>query len=76
MQIDLVTEYGYTSESHRIITEDGYILTGHRLLEFQEPADKVTKPLVILVHGILSSSEVWVQRGRDKDIGNFIKKDF
>lgn len=55
-QVDLITKYGYPSETHYSNTPDGYKLCLHRIPR------KGGKP-VILVHGLMSSSASWVQFG-------------
>lgn len=63
---DLVRRAGYYSEAHVVETEDGYLLTVHRIPgRLDEPAVP-GKPSVILQHGLLSSSADWVIPGRGK----------
>lgn len=58
----MVEKYGYTIEEHPDIeTDDGYLLTLHRI-----PCGKVCnstekqKPAVLLVHGLMASAENWL----------------
>lgn len=63
----MIRRHGYDSESHIIQTEDGYILTLHRI-----PSDKngrKGRQPIFLQHGLLSSSADFVDAG-DKAIGN------
>lgn len=60
----LVEAYNYPSETHKIQTEDGYILETHRIAA---PG----KQPVILMHGLLDSSATWVMLGPDKGLGVF-----
>ncbi|CAH2084568.1 unnamed protein product [Euphydryas editha] len=53
----LVTKYGYEIEEHTVTTEDGYILNIHRM-----PSRNLTK-VILLMHGILDSSDSWVLQG-------------
>ena len=52
---------GFKFEKHTVTTEDGYILEMHRL---NMPGSE-DRPVVMLQHGILSSSETWVLNGED-----------
>ena len=55
----MVLEAGFPAQTHEVVTEDGYILTLHRI-----PAtDKPSPPVVFLQHGLLSSSADWVIAG-------------
>ena len=53
----LANKYGYKAEEHEVITEDGYILTLFHI--------KGRSPPVLLVHGILDSSDTWLLRGEN-----------
>ncbi|XP_055325866.1 lipase 3-like [Sitodiplosis mosellana] len=52
---ELIEHYGYEAEEHKIITEDGYMLTVFRC-NSKRPAFS-RKKAVILQHGLLSSSD-------------------
>ncbi|KAK9875608.1 hypothetical protein WA026_009407 [Henosepilachna vigintioctopunctata] len=57
----IIKRHGYPSESHIVETEDGYLLTLHRI-----PGSKSGQPggqPVLLQHGLLSSSADWVDEG-------------
>ena len=54
----MVLEAGYPVESHDVVTEDGYILTLHRI-----PASNQSSGVVFLQHGLMSSSADWVLSG-------------
>lgn len=54
---DLITGEGYPVETHEVTTEDGYILTVHRI---PSPG-----PAVVYLHGYLSSSAEIFLRGKD-----------
>ncbi|KAK7863075.1 hypothetical protein R5R35_010999 [Gryllus longicercus] len=63
--IGLLTKYGYPAEVHEVTTDDGYILSLHRV-----PYSPVSplqegkqKPVVFLQHGLLCSSADWVVMG-------------
>ena len=56
----MVAEAGYPVESHDVVTEDGYILTLHRLPQHRPG---VESEVVFLQHGLMSSSADWVLAG-------------
>ncbi|XP_023173193.2 lipase 3 isoform X1 [Drosophila hydei] len=58
----LIKKYGYPAENHSVTTDDGYILTVHRI------ARHGATP-VLLVHGLLDSSATWVMMGPNKGLG-------
>ncbi|XP_047990367.1 lipase 1-like [Leguminivora glycinivorella] len=63
---ELASTYDYIMEEHNVTTEDGYILTVHRLQGIDAtPNGKV----VFLMHGIIESSDSWVLQGPDKALG-------
>ncbi|XP_011565022.3 lipase 3 [Plutella xylostella] len=57
---ELIALHGYTSESHTVITDDGYILTLHRIPVTSQREPRET---VLLHHGLLGSSADWVIPG-------------
>ncbi|KAL6431797.1 hypothetical protein ACFW04_007357 [Cataglyphis niger] len=56
----MIRKAGYRAEAHVIMTEDGYLLTLHRI-----PGDNDSPP-VLLQHGFLSNSAHWIILGKDK----------
>lgn len=54
---DMILEQGYNFESHKIITEDGYILTIWRI--YKDVTHPHAHP-VIMQHGLLDSSWSWL----------------
>lgn len=58
-------KYGYPSEVHHAVTDDGYILELHRI------ANHGAMP-VLLAHGLLDSSATWVMMGPNKGLGKYI----
>lgn len=52
----LLEKYGYPAESHAVVTEDGYVLTLHRI-------PKPKGQPVLLHHGLLGSSADWIIPG-------------
>lgn len=64
---DLCRIHGYTHEEHVVMTDDGYLLTLHRLpsRKGQDRSRRDTgrstgKNVVYLHHGLLMNSEIWV----------------
>ena len=59
---ELCRIFGYVHEEHVVTTEDGYMLTLHRILPkaVEGSAKDVTRPAVYLQHGLLTSSELFV----------------
>ncbi|CAH1402310.1 unnamed protein product [Nezara viridula] len=64
----LVMKHGYPFEEHEIETEDGYILTLHRIPHGKNNSGHVGRP-VLLQHGILCSSACWLVSEPDKGLG-------
>ncbi|EDW12722.1 lipase 3 isoform X1 [Drosophila mojavensis] len=58
----LIRKYGYPSETHTVVTKDGYILEMHRIPK------KGAQP-VLLMHGILDTSATWVLMGPKSGLG-------
>ncbi|KAF5279945.1 hypothetical protein FQR65_LT15127 [Abscondita terminalis] len=61
----LIRKYGYPCEAHRVVTEDGYVLTVHRI----PPRSGGNKGPVLLQHGLLLSSADWIVAGPQKALG-------
>ncbi|KAH8391205.1 hypothetical protein KR215_008807, partial [Drosophila sulfurigaster] len=60
----LIRKYGYPSETHTVVTKDGYILEMHRIPK------KGAQP-VLLMHGILDTSATWVLMGPKSGLGEY-----
>ncbi|XP_018786868.1 PREDICTED: lipase 3-like [Bactrocera latifrons] len=58
----LIRKYGYPSETHTVVTKDGYILEMHRIPK------RGAQP-VLLMHGILDTSATWVLMGPKSGLG-------
>nr|CAD7430215.1 unnamed protein product [Timema monikensis] len=56
----IIKLHGYPVETHRILTEDGYILTLHRIPGSELSPPRAGKKPVLLQHGILSCSVDWI----------------
>lgn len=63
---------GFPAETHEVHTEDGFILTLHRMPGNKTHGyDKALLP-VFLQHGLLDSSADWIIRGPDDALGMLI----
>ncbi|KAJ8675728.1 hypothetical protein QAD02_011514 [Eretmocerus hayati] len=58
--VEFIRHHGYPAEEHVIKTDDGYILTMHRI-----PGNKTSR-VVLLQHPLIASSYVWVSSGKHK----------
>jgi len=59
----MVKNAGYPSETHVVVTADGYILEMHRI-PYRDPANpEADRPVVFLQHGLMCSSADWVLEG-------------
>lgn len=60
---------GYTVEEHSTTTKDGFILGLHRIPRGHpssgEAAQRGPRPAVLIVHGLMQNSEVWLTNGRE-----------
>lgn len=68
-QAGLLTKYGYPNEAHNVVTEDGFILTIHRIPHLQGQDPQQSRPVAFLMHGLLSSSADWVNMGPGNGLG-------
>lgn len=59
----MIRKAGYPAEAHVTLTEDGYLLTMHRI------PGKPGSPAIFLQHGLLGSSADWVVSGKGKSLG-------
>ena len=66
---------GYICEEHKVITEDNYVLTMHRIPRRRNESLDATGPRtpIFLQHGLLSSSASWVLNTPHKAAGEFRK---
>ncbi|EFN65283.1 Lipase 3 [Camponotus floridanus] len=65
---EMIKKAGYPAEAHVIQTEDGYLLTLHRI-----PGGNNSLP-VLLQHGLLVSSFDWVILGKNKALGMIVNQ--
>ncbi|XP_013140106.1 PREDICTED: lipase 3-like [Papilio polytes] len=68
---ELVRKYRYPLEVHEVTTSDGYILRMHRIPHGrdQNNVPGMKKPVVFLMHGLLSSSADWIVMGPGNAFG-------
>ena len=64
----MIENHGYPCENHYITTEDGYILTYQRIPHGKNDDGSGQKPVVLLMHGLLSSSADYVNMGPDRSL--------
>ena len=67
----MVARHGYELETHKVITEDDYILAMHRIPRGKQSysSEKESRPVVYIQHGLTSSSADWLVPGPDKALG-------
>ncbi|CAK1590800.1 unnamed protein product [Parnassius mnemosyne] len=69
---ELTGIYGYPAEEHRVVTDDGYILTIFRISRGKKYHGKTKRPPVILMHGLLQSSDAWLDAGPEDGLAYLI----
>jgi lysosomal acid lipase/cholesteryl ester hydrolase len=67
---EIVESNGFGLEWHYVTTEDGYINTMHRIKPRQDGM-----PVVMLLHGLLDSSDTWVMNGPEKSLAFFLSNE-
>ncbi|XP_050355782.1 gastric triacylglycerol lipase-like [Nymphalis io] len=71
----LIALHGYVSESHTIVTEDGYILTVHRIPHSRNSkSQEIPRKTVLLHHGLLGSSADWIIAGPEKGLAYILSE--
>ncbi|KAK6625796.1 hypothetical protein RUM43_006095 [Polyplax serrata] len=65
---DFIEAYGYVAESHSVVTEDGYIVTVHRIprKQYDSSYNEVRqpfRPVILIQHGIAGRSDNWLLNG-------------
>ncbi|CAK1590786.1 unnamed protein product [Parnassius mnemosyne] len=68
-------EYGYKSEEHTVITEDGYVLTLFRIPKGKNCHFTVQRTPVLIMHGLLLSSDSWIDSGPEAGLAYLISDD-
>lgn len=69
---ELATKYGYVSEEHTVITDDGYILTMFRITKGRNCNGPIRKPPVLLMHGLIMSSDGYLDAGPEAGLGYLV----
>ncbi|CAF0886086.1 unnamed protein product [Brachionus calyciflorus] len=66
----LIQSKGYPAEAHDVHTDDGYILTIHRIPHSRNEREPTSnRPVVFLQHGLLDASSSWVINFPDQSLG-------
>lgn len=66
----MITEAGYPIEVHlNVETEDGYLLNLYRIPYGKSGQTDGTRPVILLMHGLLGSAEDWLVRGPSNGLG-------
>lgn len=67
-KIELIKSHGYPIEQHKDVqTQDGYLLELHRI-PYGIKNKNDSRPVVLMMHGILCSSADWVTTGPEKGL--------
>ncbi|XP_043602568.1 lipase 3-like [Bombus pyrosoma] len=72
---ELAEKAGYVAETHRVITEDRYILQVDRIVGSEKIPPSDDKIAVLLLHGVFDCSASWLLPGSEKGLG-FILSDW
>lgn len=71
-QKNIVEDSGYSFEEHYVATDDGYIITLHRVFNSSSESQE-QKPVALCVHGLVGSSADWLITGQNVSMGKGIK---
>ncbi|XP_034261163.1 lipase member M-like [Pantherophis guttatus] len=70
MNISEVLQYhGYPNEEHEILTNDGYFLTINRILGRKASEKTASKPVVLLMPGVLTDCGIWLTNVPNGSLG-------
>ncbi|PSN34645.1 Lipase 3 [Blattella germanica] len=64
----LVSKYGYPSETHTLTTSDGYVLNMHRIPYSRKSPNVQKRPAVFVQHGMMGSSADYVIPGPESSL--------
>ncbi|CAH2056960.1 unnamed protein product, partial [Iphiclides podalirius] len=62
----------YRAEEHTVVTDDGYVLTVFRIPKGKNCRGGVRQPPVLIMHGLLLSSDSWLDSGPHAGLGYLI----
>ncbi|CAH2056976.1 unnamed protein product, partial [Iphiclides podalirius] len=63
---------GYRAEEHTVVTDDGYVLTVFRIPKGKNCRGGVRQPPVLIMHGLLLSSDSWLDSGPHAGLGYLV----
>ncbi|XP_072948174.1 lipase 3-like [Epargyreus clarus] len=69
---ELTRRFGYVSEEHTVVTDDGYILKLFRIVKGRNCQGRLKGPPVILMHGLLQGSDTWLDAGPNAGLAYLI----
>lgn len=71
----LIALHGYHAEAHTVVTDDGYILTVHRIpFSKNNTRNESPRNTVLLHHGLLGSSADWIIAGPEKSLAYILSE--
>ncbi|GMS95377.1 hypothetical protein PENTCL1PPCAC_17552, partial [Pristionchus entomophagus] len=59
-QVGLIERWGYPVEKYEVTTRDGYILDLIRIPRGKNDDRNISRPAILLVHGLLTSGSQWI----------------
>lgn len=72
--VQLIAKNGFPAESHTVKTEDGYLLTMHRIPHGKDFSDTSDRQAIFLQHGVLGSSSNFVTIGAEKGLAYILSE--
>ncbi|XP_034993673.1 lysosomal acid lipase/cholesteryl ester hydrolase-like [Zootoca vivipara] len=67
---EIIQYWGYPSEEHEILTEDGYYLQANRIPYGMHSSGKTgPRPVVLLVHGVFAEGRHWIANIPNNSLG-------
>lgn len=73
-QPQIIESFGYTAETHYVVTEDDYILAVHRIPYGIAGPSEEKRPIAFLQHGLWCSSSDWVMDKPGRALGKLSSK--